>query len=438
MTRDYFQDITPNNGSDNSVQPRSIRNVTTSTTRARAGRPTMMPNTDTSKRNYSSGNRPNFILWGVAILALLALGFIVSTLFLKTTVTIVPRQHTVVFDSETIYTAFPIDDSDILSGALAYATNTRTFEESTSVEASGTETVSLGASGTITIYNAYSKGTQRLIKNTRFETPSGNVYRIRDSVVIPGKVGSTPGSLTAVVYADQPGESYNIGPVDRFSVPGLKNSPEMYAKIYAKSTESMTGGYEGTRPSISESAKIAAEAHLEASLKTKIANEYSDTTASYALIDLAKISYSSLSTEVSDGGNAMASKTATVVMPVISRTGFDSFLASETNALAGSTAVRIEDPSTFSFVSSGNGASSLGLDSIDFSIGGKAVFVWDVDTVALAKDLANKNKGAFQAIVSGHPSVDTASAKVYPLWGQTFPSDYQSINIELSSDKMSR
>ena len=42
------------------------------------------------------------------------------------------------------------------------------------------------ASGQIIVYNAYNDNNQKLIKNTRFETPDGKIYRIQASIIVPG------------------------------------------------------------------------------------------------------------------------------------------------------------------------------------------------------------------------------------------------------------
>ncbi|HET8580955.1 MAG TPA: hypothetical protein VFL98_00610 [Candidatus Paceibacterota bacterium] len=379
-----------------------------------------------------------FALWAIGAVVIVVLGFLVSTLFRKTTVTVVPHQHTVVFDESTVYTAYPQSDQNAPAGSLTYTTDSQTLSATTSVTASGTEQVSVPASGTITIYNSYSASPVRLVTNTRFETPDGKVFRIHAPITIPGKSGATPGSITATVYADQPGAEYNIGPVDRFTLPGLESSPDMHAGIYAHSASAMTGGFVGTRPAISDTAKTAAQQQLESQLRAKVAAAYASSTAGYALTNLASISFSALSVESASDGSATVSESANVIVPILPRIQLDSFLASQTSATTGSGSVTIADPSTFSFTlasSTATGTQSLGSDPIDFSLTGTAGFVWNVDTGALANDLAGKNKAAFQAIVKGYASIDSATASVYPLWSQSFPTDPTAIKVVVTAPK---
>ena len=70
------------------------------------------------------------------------------------------------------------------------------------------------ATGVIVVYNAYSAAPQRLIKNTRFATEDGKIFRAKDSIVVPGTTIENgkiiPGSVEAIVVADEPGEAYNF------------------------------------------------------------------------------------------------------------------------------------------------------------------------------------------------------------------------------------
>lgn len=116
-----------------------------------------------------------------------------------------------------------------------------------SYPATGTESVSRKASGQITIYNAYSGSPQTLVKDTRFSSPEGKIFRIAKAVLVPGaKIIDNkivPSGVEVTVYADKPGSEYNIEPT-RFRIPGFQGSPK-YDGFYAESTEPITGGFVG-------------------------------------------------------------------------------------------------------------------------------------------------------------------------------------------------
>lgn len=102
------------------------------------------------------------------------------------------------------------------------------------------------AKGKITIYNEFSTSSQPLVATTRFLSEDQKIFRLVQGVTIPGttKVGAEtkPGVAEAEVIADEAGDSFNISATS-FTIPGFKNSGnDKYAKIYAKSTEAMSGG----------------------------------------------------------------------------------------------------------------------------------------------------------------------------------------------------
>lgn len=114
--------------------------------------------------------------------------------------------------------------------------------------ATGKETTKQKAQGSVALFNTYSTAPQVLVANTRLESPEGKVFHLTQRVVIPGakKTGTVlePSSVQAEVIADQPGASYNIDPVDKFTIPGFKGS-DKYEKFYASSIEAMSGGSDG-------------------------------------------------------------------------------------------------------------------------------------------------------------------------------------------------
>ena len=105
------------------------------------------------------------------------------------------------------------------------------------------------AKGKVTIYNEFSSSPQPLVATTRFLSEDQKVFRLVQSVTVPGttKVGEEikPGVLEVDVIADEAGDGYNIGATN-FTIPGFKSSGnDKHTKIYAKSEASMSGGGSG-------------------------------------------------------------------------------------------------------------------------------------------------------------------------------------------------
>ena len=144
-----------------------------------------------------------------------------------------------------------------------------------SYPATGSQSVSRKASGTITVYNAYSSDPQPLVKETRFASPEGKIFRIDRGVVIPGaKIVDNkivPSSIDLTVYADKAGAEYNIGPA-KFRVPGLQGSAK-YEGFYGESRDSMSGGFVGVAKVPTESDIIKARDKNKKSLESVLSSE---------------------------------------------------------------------------------------------------------------------------------------------------------------------
>ncbi len=143
--------------------------------------------------------------------------------------------------------------------------------------ANGTDSVGRKARGTITIYNNYGVESQSLVASTRFVTPEGKIYRLDNDVVVPGatKEGDTltPSHIEAGVTADQPGESYNIGPVSKFRIPGFQGTAK-YDGFYGESKNAMTGGSFGETKVPTDGDLKSARADLEKKLEDALKAEF--------------------------------------------------------------------------------------------------------------------------------------------------------------------
>lgn len=99
------------------------------------------------------------------------------------------------------------------------------------------------AQGTIRIFNEYSTKSQPLVATTRFLSEDGVLFRLVNATTVPGMNGDEPGSVEALVIADESGIVGNIEP-SRFSIPGFDGNPKE-DKFYATSDKPMSGGGTG-------------------------------------------------------------------------------------------------------------------------------------------------------------------------------------------------
>ncbi len=135
------------------------------------------------------------------------------------------------------------------------------------------ENIGTNASGTLTIVNI--DGIEHpLIKETRFQTDDGIVFRLQEEVIVPAGSTTNPAKVDVTVVADTldasgaaVGDRGNIGP-SRFFLPGLKEDTR--DKLYGESTTPMAGGTSNMIAHVSEEDLQAAQAQLEAELKEKV------------------------------------------------------------------------------------------------------------------------------------------------------------------------
>lgn len=143
--------------------------------------------------------------------------------------------------------------------------------------ASGKKYVEQKASGKLIIYNNFSSAPQTLVATTRFVAPDGKLYRLNNTLTIPGaQVGGskiTPSSIEAAVTADKPGADYNLSSGVKFRIPGFQGSPK-YDGFYAQNNTPISGGFVGQSSLPSEedmkSAKADVEKTLEETAKTQL------------------------------------------------------------------------------------------------------------------------------------------------------------------------
>lgn len=425
--RNYMHDIPQ--GADEPTSERSIRDLRPSAARQRLqARPEIRSEFPPEPRP----RRPRFGIWIAALIALaVLLGAAGLLLFPSTTVTIVPRTHVVPFDSSNPLTAYPA--ATAATGTIRYTVMSQVFDDSSVVQASGTEQAEEKASGNVTVYNETDR-TMRLIKNTRFQSPDGLIFRIPASVDVPPAKGGVPGTLNVTVFADETGPKYNISPTEKFTLPGLKTSPD-FAKVYAKSTQAFTGGFSGQRPAIATAILESSKAEVRGRLEEK-AHELWRTVpeGSLAFPGLMAVSYETLPAVQEPGGGVRITERATVNLPVFDVKMFASAVAQAVSADAETASISVRfSPDAVAQPVGTFDAASLGHDSITFSIAGRGQLVWQVDAVALQEALAGREEAAFEPIVRGFGAIEEARARITPFWKHAFPQNGADIKVEVGT-----
>lgn len=361
----------------------------------------------------------------LGVVAVFAIGgFFISIVFAGATVTVHPRQVTV--EAPTIVEArlsAPV-------GGLEYKTISAARDSSITIESSGETQVSRQASGVLTISNAYSADSQRLIANTRFEAPDGKIYRIRDSVTLPGMSGGKAGTATATVYADSPGASYNKTGTVAFKIPGFKGDPK-YEKITATSQGPIAGGFVGMEPAVAaadlQKAKDTLQKKLDADARAAVTATIPD---GYGLLpNTLSVTYSEISQVPASGGKVTVTQSATATGAIVNGNDLGTTIArAKVAGYDGESVEMIPDNLTVTASSTGEGVLSL-------TMSGSATLVWQFDPNALREALLAKSKGEFKAVIdSFKPAIECTEkypcdVRIRPFWAGTFPTDLEKIKV---------
>ncbi len=360
--------------------------------------------------------------WGTAIVALVVVVLCIGALyaFSGAKVEIVPMVN-----SGSVTGSFTATPS---SGELPFALVTVQKVASESVTAESTVAASDTAQGTITIYNEQPKP-QQLIKNTRFQTGAGLIFRIHESVTVPAGKTGTPGTLSVVAYADSAGETYNISPTS-FSVPGLAGTAQA-GLVYAKSTAAMSGGFSGKRPAVSQTTDDTEHAKLKATLTSSIAADVAPKVPDgYVLIPGSIVT---VFTPLPDSGDAdgkvSVKEQATATAVVFPATALATAIADQVvgQQYTGQP-VALKNVTGLTLTPAVAGVPAANAP-FSFTLSGTASVVWKVEPTKVAGAVAGKSRASAQSVLTGFPEISKAYLTLRPFWRGAYPSDPADITV---------
>jgi hypothetical protein len=326
--------------------------------------------------------------------------------------------------NETAVTASGSYTASVSGADLAFTIVTADKIATQSVQSSGTQDVTTNAQGTLVISNTQAVP-EKLIANTRFETEAGLVFRIHSGVTVPAN-----GSVSATVYADQPGASYNIGP-STFTIPGLENSPQ-YTEVTAKSADSMTGGASGSQPVVDPTTLASTEAALETALAPDLASQLaSSIPQGYVLIaGAATTTYQAQAPTPSTAtGMVNVGVEGTSVGVALPDAALAAALAAQVEGSSyNGEAVTIQDPTTLSLTPT-SGFPDASSQTFSFTLSGTANLISTIDPTQIAAAVAGKSRTAAEVALTNYPAVKQAVLILRPFWDSTFPEDPAKIMV---------
>src|SRR3990167_6723233 len=372
-------------------------------------------------------------IWTAGAVAVVILLFAILSLMNGATLSYVPKSAALAFDNDA-YTAHK-------SGAngLFYSVVKLSRDKSMNAPAGDEQNVSRKASGVIVVYND-SAESQRLVENTRFESPSGKIYRISKAITTPARRAvsgvTQPGSVEATVYADVAGEAYNSAPTD-FTVPGLKGTSR-YSTIYARSKTPLAGGFVGMEKVVKAEDLSRTKTELETALREELYREAeAEVPEDFILFrTLSTFDFEDLPQAPGSGGSAVVSMRGHLYGVMFKKSDFAGFLAEKKLGTAPAEIIEIPDYSALEIAfASVPPADLLASNDVSFKIKGNAQAVWVTDEVSLRADLAGHHKRDVPGVLNNYPTIASASVTVRPFWKSSVPAEAEKIKItKLSSE----
>jgi len=386
-----------------------------------------------SRKNFP-GRKKTLLLIGVFVcfgfLLFIYLGWFVLP---RATVVMTLKQKSIPFDMvmdvSQNYTKTETSNSKILLRGQLIASQGNLALPISGVTAVNGEATYAG--GIITVVNEFGTSQQKLVATTRFETSDGKIFRLRKDIVVPGgtmvKGVLKPGTIEVDVIADKPGDEYNIGPVEKFSIPGFKGTPR-FAKFYGFSKTDMTGGSSGIKLSASTSTQGETEESVIEKLKIALEEKTGIlNSVGLSILDDAK----RFVVTKKDFQISSSTDSTLYVEGVLKEIGFDekelkTALGEVFKKDAGEN-MRVRTIN----ISYGTTTPNFASGTLSAAIHGDVLFETDADTDLLKKSILGKDTNEVTAFILSVPGVESAKVTFKPFWVTKIPKDPAKVDFKI-------
>jgi len=370
-----------------------------------------------------AGKRVSMFVWFCILLVVLAGGYFLSTKLARATVKISPRQATFNVTGQ-----FSAAKAPVTSGLEFSVIKLEETKEMT-VTATEQKRVETKAGGKVTITNNYSSAPQRLVASTRLSAPDGAIFRLIDSVTVPG----SGGQVTVLVTADIAGKAGNIAPTS-FKIVGFKGTAK-YDKFAVSSDKDFTGGQSGLVNLISESERKKAEASLQADLKIAISKKAKlQIPADYIIFDDGMIfDFTSRQKEnVASSSEAVLEGQMSLIAVLFKSSNLSGYLALRQNPDEPVEGLKVANLTDLQFQWLDKEKFDADRSkTINFKLTGNAKLIWPIKTEEIKSKLAGLSFTESDTVFKSYPNIYRAEASISPFWLKSFPLQTEKINVEL-------
>jgi hypothetical protein len=381
------------------------------------------------KREYfepKKSNNKKYLALGLflSLLIISIIFFLATFAFDGATITITPQVRKDNAMNDTI-TISDLDRKDLI------ITKNLNVAENITVPKRSTKKIYKKAEGDIVISNNFGKDPQKFVRGTRFSTTDGKIFKLADSVTVPGKDGDTPGTISAHVIADQDGVEYNIGPTT-FTIPGLKASPK-YKAFSAQSSANMTGGASGNLNEVSDAdlqkalkdIKDKLVESAQAQVGTNIPDGFTYNKDALAMV------VSRMQKTSEDDNTATYTQTATATTVLFKRDDIVKKIMD--NQYANSISkplVKILDSTKLTIGIVNQNQALDPTSPITLTVTGPAPIMLYPNKQEILEYYAGRPVSEFNDITKKFQFVASAKRVIYPFWNTRFPSNISKIEVE--------
>lgn len=288
------------------------------------------------------------------------------------------------------------------------------------------------AQGNIVIVNTSNPAAQKLVATTRFQAPDGKIVRLVNEITIPGVMGTSPATVTAPVIADQVGPSYNIGPIDKLTIPGFAGTSK-FDIYYGQIKTPLTGGSAGTGPYPTADdiakAKSQAEQQFQEGLSSMLAANLGNSLA------------------VVDGATQMTTSSEVVNATLNNKGQFSVSLAGSLRALVfrpadvhqvlvSMASGKLDDPSAYDATNETLAYRTAQVDwkkgTLSLPLDYTAIFAHRIDGGAIVDGIAGKGEIDLKTYILGIPGVEKVTVLFWPFWVSSAPKNVDRIHVTVN------
>lgn len=348
--------------------------------------------------------------------------FLLSTYFGGATISINPVRHDIV-----------LKETKIALNTISHETVTVELNDSDEVSSNGTVKVDRKAVGKVILYNAFNSSTQKLVADTRLETPNGLIYKLKSATSIPGQKTvngkPVPGSVEVEVEASEAGEKYNQGFRD-FKVVAYKGS-DRYEGIYGRSKTALSNGFLGTVPNIATKDIASSTSRIKEEINAKadelFRDKAKDKGENYVYIpSTKKVTFKETRNEISKDGKSATLKieaTATAVL-LDSTTLFAEIIKNQSEQIGEQIEGDTNFDSTKEIVYTGDFSKlNISLDGeTSLQVTGTTSISSAIETVKVTRAVSGLSKEQAIGAIKRLVELETIEIDIKPWWKKKLPS----------------